>query len=137
MPDARDVLIVEDSAVRELATEALGGDDWSIETVPDLRAAEDHLHERRCDVLVTGPGASVSEEFRTLRRVRRAHPKAKVIVLTAVGEPGHVITALQEHAFSYFSRPFVPADARDDRARACRAGLGRRYRGRLRPAGLD
>lgn len=112
------VLVVEDSPeMGELIREALAGTDWRVATTPDLATAHVCLIEARCDLLVTGLGTSSAEDLRTLRRLRRAHPKVKMIVLARDRQPGHVIDALRAHAFSYFGWPCPAAELRDMVAR--------------------
>jgi anti-sigma regulatory factor (Ser/Thr protein kinase) len=40
-----------------------------------------------------------------LRKIRGIHPHTRVIILTDEATPADVISAIREHAFSYFSKP--------------------------------
>jgi anti-sigma regulatory factor (Ser/Thr protein kinase)/CheY-like chemotaxis protein len=77
-----------------------------VESAANIGAAETRLDQGEVDVLVTGLGTTPSEDVRTLRRIRRRHPKTKVIVLAATHAPQTIVEALKEHAFSYFTKPF-------------------------------
>lgn len=113
MPSTRSVLVVDDSPeTRDIIVRAFADVSWTVECAANAGAAEARMNRGQVDVLVTGLGTSPSEDVRTLRRIRRRHPKAKVIVLADAQAPDSIVEALKEHAFSYFSKPFSDEEIR-------------------------
>lgn len=113
MAPTRSVLVVDDSPeTRDIVARALSDVSWAVESAPNTSAAEPRMDRGQVDVLLTGLGTSPGDDVRTLRRIRRRHPKAKVIVLADAHAPDSIIGALKEHAFSYFSKPFSDEEIR-------------------------
>ena len=113
MASTRSVLVVDDSPeTRDLIARASLDVSWTVQGAANTGAAEARLGRDEVDVLVTRLGTTSSEDVRTLRRIRRRHPKLKVIVLAEAHAPESIIEALKEHAFSYFTRPFSPDEIR-------------------------
>ena len=114
MPSARrSVLVADDSPEsRDIIARALANDSWTEECAATVRAAEARLDRGGVDVLVADLGISPIDAVRTLRCIRRHHPKTKVIVLADAYGPHSILDALKEHAFSYFTKPFSDDEIR-------------------------
>lgn len=114
MPSAlRSVLVADDSPEsRDTLVRALTDAAWTVECAASVGAAEARLERGVVDVLVADLGISPSDDVRTLRCMRRHHPKTKVIVLAEAHAPHSIVEALKEHAFSYFTKPFSDDEIR-------------------------
>ena len=113
MPSTRSVLVADYSPeARGIIARALGDASWTVECAADADAAEARLDRGGVDVLVADLGISPTDDVRTLRCIRRRHPKTKVIVLADVHAPHAIVEALKEHAFSYFTKPFSDEEIR-------------------------
>lgn len=91
---------------------------WSVVRVATISEAALRIADGQPDVLIAGLGTHPRESIRALCRLRRRHPKVKVIVIAASGSPTDVLEALKAHAFSYFT---VSCDDEELRASVERA----------------
>lgn len=79
---------------------------WAMEYVPDNQSALSFLHERSFDLTITAETSSAKADIQLLRKIRRVRGHIRMIILTGESTPADVISALREHAFSYFSAPY-------------------------------
>ncbi len=77
-----------------------------MEYVPDNQSALSFLHERSFDLTITAETSSAKADIQLLRKIRRVRGHIRMIILTGESTPADVISALREHAFSYFSAPY-------------------------------
>lgn len=94
--------------------------EWMVEQTASLDVGLDLLRKRRFDLVVV-------EDLRTTRgggdlvaAIREAQPGVRVILIDAVPSSADVIDAMQQKAYSYFSRPFSESAVRDMMERAVR-----------------
>lgn len=92
--------------VDELLREALSGDSWDIERVPDNDTALLFVKAAPFDLVITSQNTSGREDVELLRKIRRIRPHIRMIILTGKSTPEDVIASLRENAFSYFKPPF-------------------------------
>jgi DNA-binding NarL/FixJ family response regulator len=106
---ARCLLVVDaDPAVHEHLNSLLKREDRSIDDVYDGSEALARLRRSSCDVVVAGAGRNGFDAMKLLRRVRSLQPDAKVIV-TGDPDPGKVVGAIRNRAYSYFHKPLPGA----------------------------
>lgn len=79
-------------------------DDREIEEVSDSREALDRIRAGHIDLVLAGSANNGFDPLKLLRRVRSIRPETKVI-LTGVSNPGNIIQAIRQRAFSYFHLP--------------------------------
>ena len=99
------MVISDDAQIKAMLRRILGADHWTIQYVDDNSAALKLVQASRCDLILTCEKTSGQEDVELLRAIRRLHPHTRVIILTADSTPANVISAIREHAFSYFSTP--------------------------------
>jgi len=92
--------------VDALLSRVLEPGEWDIQQAPNNAAALLAAAKGRFDLIVTGEETSGREDVELLRKIRRARPHTRLIILTNESTPADVINSMREHAFSYFSRPF-------------------------------
>ncbi len=103
------VLIVDgDRSVHELLRPELSGRGWTVEDSYSSADALARLQVTPYDLVLADLGTTGNDRCEWLRRVRVLRPYTKVMVMTAGSTPTHVLCAIREHAFSYFSKPVSP-----------------------------
>jgi len=117
------ILIVEDEAavVRQIAA-ALTEDGHEVKTVNNGEAALEETSRTPFDLIVLDIRLPGIDGFEVLRRLRRQHLVARVLLLTARGAVDDRVTGLQLGADDYLPKPFAIREL-VARVRA----LGRRY----------
>jgi anti-sigma regulatory factor (Ser/Thr protein kinase) len=106
METRRALVIDPENDVKDALAQILRARDWTVETAHGNAAALESVQATRFDLVVTSDRTSGHEDVELLRKIRRVHPHTRVIILTYEGTPTDVLNAMQEGAFSYFSRPF-------------------------------
>jgi anti-sigma regulatory factor (Ser/Thr protein kinase)/ActR/RegA family two-component response regulator len=106
-PVARNALhIGGDLQIDNLLTSVLKPESWNVHGAPNNASALKLVEAQFYDLIVTSEKTSGKEDIDLLRKLRRLHPHTRLIILTGESTPTDVITAMREHAFSYFTRPF-------------------------------
>jgi len=82
---------------------------WNVERVVSNRAALEVVETHPFDLIVTDENTSGKADVELLRKIRRAWPHTRLIILTNESVPEDVIASMREGAFSYFTKPFSPA----------------------------
>jgi DNA-binding NtrC family response regulator len=102
-----DLLLVEDKdSFRRLLSQALEGTVWNVRAVADPQEALQAMEAQAFHVLVTDlrlPGMSGLE---LIRRARRLHPRLRVVLMSAFGEPRDIVEAMQLGADDFLPKPF-------------------------------
>lgn len=106
-PGAGRVLIIggDDQLRRSLVT-ARELDDADIDLCDGNAAAMRCVRRRACDVLITDPAATASENLALLKEVRTIRPGVRAILLATSQTPDEVVEALRQQVFATFSAPF-------------------------------
>jgi DNA-binding NarL/FixJ family response regulator len=103
----RTALVIDpDNELVDELSKILRPPEWIIQTAPENDAALGLVKKARFDLIITSDKSSAKEDLDLLRKIRRAHPHTRVIILTDDSTPADVLDAMREGAFSYFSRPF-------------------------------
>lgn len=79
---------------------------WVILQVADNAAALLLAQKKNFDLILTSQRTSGQDDVALLRKIRRARPHTRLIILTDEKTPADVIESMRERAFSYFSKPF-------------------------------
>jgi len=102
-----------DPAVHHVLGDLLKRFSSSIQDVYDRREALDCLRHTQCDLVLAGQGRNDGlEGIKLLRRARSLQPEARVI-LTGNQDPGGVVRAIRERAYSYFHKPIAEGPLSD------------------------
>ncbi len=103
---SRSLLLIDaDPAVHQTLTELLRRNDRNIQDVYDGSEALALLRRSPFDVVLAGQGRNGLDNLQLLRRVRAMLPKTRVI-LAGDANPGSVVRAIRDRAYSYFHKPF-------------------------------
>lgn len=105
-PTGRVLIIGGDDALRRGLVTARELDDADIDLCDGNAAALRCVRRRACDVLITDPAATASENLSLVKEVRRIRPGVRAILLAMVQTPDEVVEALRQQVFATFSAPF-------------------------------
>jgi anti-sigma regulatory factor (Ser/Thr protein kinase)/ActR/RegA family two-component response regulator len=105
------LLVGADAFVAKTVSRVLPG--WTLIRVRDNKAALTLLQKDCADLVVTGEKSTGQEDVELLRKMRRAWPHTRMIILTDESTPADVIDAMRAHAFSYFSKPYTQQSLAD------------------------
>jgi anti-sigma regulatory factor (Ser/Thr protein kinase)/ActR/RegA family two-component response regulator len=100
-------LIVDaDPQVTEVLHRVLKPEEWGITHAANNEAVLKLAEAKFFDLIITGAKTTGKEDIELLRRIRRARPHVRLIILTDESTPADVIASMRERAFCYFSTPF-------------------------------
>jgi anti-sigma regulatory factor (Ser/Thr protein kinase)/ActR/RegA family two-component response regulator len=105
-PQLNALFIDPDLEVHEMLTKVLDPLVWNVRHAPDNETALNIAMGTHFDFILTGDKTSGKEDVDLLRRIRSLRPHTRLIILTEESTPADVVKSIDEHAFSYFSRPF-------------------------------
>ena len=129
------ILVVDDNPnLLELIRMRLESAEFEVTATPDEEQAVTALREQLFDLcivdlmLTNGDGLMLMEQFREI------NPDVPTIILTAHGSIENAVDAMRRGAYSYVTKPFVPADLLLQIERALvREGQGAYLRPRTSP----
>jgi anti-sigma regulatory factor (Ser/Thr protein kinase) len=103
----RDALVVDaEHDLKSLLSDILKPDLWAIHYVPTNRAALRAVKRKSFELIITSERTSVREDVDLLGRIRLLRPHTRMIILADEGTPDEALTAMRNHAFSFFSKPY-------------------------------
>ena len=107
-PATQRTALVGDSGpgINALLDSVLTSEGWGIRRVPDNESMLSVAVANPFDLIITAAHSKGPEDLQLLRKIRAVRPHMRLIILTDEWTPGDVVTAMREHAFSYFSGPF-------------------------------
>ena len=106
------LLIDADPAVQEQLTGLLHREDRELHHIADGREALDAVRAAPIDLVLAGQGRNGFDSLKLLRQIRSVRPETKII-LTGEPDPQRIISAIRQHAFSYFHKPWPAASLAD------------------------
>src|SRR5260370_17491454 len=108
MSDLKRILIVDDDPdVHHLLRVALQASDRQIESAYDGLEGLRSIEAAAYDLVMTDVNMPGLDGMALTERVREVRPETPVVVMTVASTPENVIRAIQERAFSFFSKPFT------------------------------
>jgi DNA-binding response OmpR family regulator len=87
--------------------------EWMVMQTSSLTIALNYLRRRPYHVVIAEHHQASGAGNELVAAIREVQPGVKVIIIESVPSDADVIEAMQQKAFSYFSRPFDPAAVRD------------------------
>ena len=107
-PAPQRTALLGDSGARinDLLDCVLTSQGWNIQRVSDNQDILSLAIAKPFDLIITASKSSGPEDLELLRKIRSVRRHIRLIILTDEWTPGDVISAIREHAFSYFSGPF-------------------------------
>jgi DNA-binding NtrC family response regulator len=89
-----------------------------VETFDDPHAALRRIDEREFDVVITDVVMGDVDGLQVLEKVQAKWPRSKVILITAYAMMAMARRAMEEGAYDFVAKPFVPEEIRTVVARA-------------------
>jgi len=102
----RSLLVIVDGALDSQFFSQLVNKGWLVEYAASNSEALNVVFQRPFDLVVTSSATSAKTDLQLLQQIRAIRPHTRLIILTNEGTTRDVVTALKEHAFSYFSPPY-------------------------------
>jgi DNA-binding NtrC family response regulator len=109
----RVLLVDDDEDVRTSLAEALGEDDYAVETAVSAEEALSLLGRRAPDVVLSDVRMPGVDGLELLRLVRERAPEADVILMTAYDDMPTVVRAMREGAVEFLVKPLDLHELRD------------------------
>lgn len=101
------ILVVDDErSMREFLKILLEKENHCVETAADGRAALKSLSDADFDLVITDIRMPVMGGLDLLAEAKKLQPELPVIMITAFASPEDAVTAMQEGAFDYITKPF-------------------------------
>jgi DNA-binding response OmpR family regulator len=100
------LLIAPVEPIQSLLSEILDPREWAVQRAYDNAAGLAVLKKKSFDLVITSEKTSGREDVELLRKIRLAHPRTRLIILTTETTPYDVIDAMRSRAFSYFTAPY-------------------------------
>jgi DNA-binding response OmpR family regulator len=114
MPDVKRILIVDDDPdVHELLTIALKETGRYLESAFDGLEGLRKFERARWDLLITDVIMPGLDGMELLEHARRIRPETPVVVITVDSTAEKIVSAIRDHAFSWFRKPFTTRAVRD------------------------
>jgi CheY-like chemotaxis protein len=109
----RNALVVDaDSGLKKLLSEIFEPGLWAIKHVTTNRAALRATKRKAFELIITSEKTSGIEDVELLRKIRGERPHIRLIILTDTNIPADALASMQAHAFSFFSKPYLPEQLR-------------------------
>jgi len=105
MSEARLLVIDDDAVTRELLTEVLQGEGYSVEAYASGASALERAGEQHFDLAVTDVRMPEMDGIAVTRALKARYPTMQVIVMTAFGSVETAVEAIRHGAFDYVSKP--------------------------------
>jgi Nif-specific regulatory protein len=105
------ILIVDDEkAQRELLAGFLIKEGYGAEAAEDGKKALEEMKAGEFDLVLTDYRMPGMDGIQLLREIRRAHPEATVVIMTAYGTVETAVQAMKEGAYDYITKPIDLAE---------------------------
>jgi DNA-binding response OmpR family regulator len=104
------LLAEDDAGIREPLTRALRREEYAVDAVGDGDAAARRGVEEDYDLVVLDIGLPGLDGLEVCRRVRAAHPRVPILILTAQRDELDVVEGLDAGADDYVPKPFRLAE---------------------------
>jgi two-component system, OmpR family, response regulator len=106
MADKSILIVDDDPAIHDLLRIMLSAENWQIESAKDGEEALSRLFAGAYDLVLTDIVMPGMDGLTLLRRIREVRPLVRVVVMTVVNTPAHVLQSIRDQAYSYLSKPF-------------------------------
>jgi CheY-like chemotaxis protein/anti-sigma regulatory factor (Ser/Thr protein kinase) len=108
MPEQKRILIVDDDPeVHRLLTVALRADDREIGSAFDGLEGMQRVADEAWDLVITDVVMPGMDGMALLEVIHRMKPTIRVVVMTVANTPENIVSAIRDHAFAWFGKPFT------------------------------
>lgn len=104
----KDLMLVDaDSDISSLVSSLFERENWAVHKAPNNQVALEWARAKSFQLIITSDKTPAVADVTLLRRIRATRPHTRLIILTGESTPADVISAMRNHAFCYFSKPFA------------------------------
>lgn len=104
------LVVDDDTRIRSLLQKYLLESGYFVSTAKDTEEADDLLKNFICDLIILDLMLPKENGISFIKRLKKAHNKTPVIMLTAMGETENRIEGLEVGADDYLAKPFEPKE---------------------------
>lgn len=108
MTDISVLVVEDDTALREAVVETLSSAGFSVSSASSAEQAQVLLHEQTPNLVLSDWNLENMSGHDLLRHIRRIHNNLPVVLMTAYGNVGNAVKAMQDGATDYLQKPFSP-----------------------------
>ncbi len=108
MTDISVLVVEDDSDLREAVVDTLASAGFSVSSASSAEQAQRMLHENTPDLVLSDWNLEQLTGHDLLKHVRRLHSSLPVVLMTAYGNVGNAVKAMQDGATDYLQKPFTP-----------------------------
>ena len=108
MTDISVLVVEDDNALREAVVDTLSAAGFSVSSTSSAEHAQQLLHQQTPDLVLSDWNLDNMSGHDLLKHVRRVHSNLPVVLMTAYGNVGNAVKAMQDGATDYLQKPFSP-----------------------------
>lgn len=108
MTDISVLVVEDDNALREAVVETLSSAGFAVSSASSAEQAQELLHEQTPSLVLSDWNLENMSGHDLLRQIRRLHANLPVVLMTAYGNVGNAVKAMQDGATDYLQKPFSP-----------------------------
>lgn len=99
------LIVDDDSDVLNDVAAAIKPSGYIYDTATNPLKALEMYKQQHFDVVITDVRMPEMSGLELLKRIRKMDPEAKVIIITAFGDLDTAVSAINNHAYSFFGKP--------------------------------
>jgi CheY-like chemotaxis protein/anti-sigma regulatory factor (Ser/Thr protein kinase) len=108
MPEQKRILIVDDDPdIHHLLKAALREDGREIGSAFDGLEGLELVEQEPWDLVITDVVMPKMDGMALLERIHKVRPATRVVVMTVANTAENIVTAIRDHAFAWFGKPFT------------------------------
>lgn len=106
---SRTILVVDDAAfMRMMIRDILAKEGYTIHEAVNGRDAIEKFDEVRPDLVTMDITMPELDGISALKAIREAEPKARILIVSAMGQQKMIVEALEAGALDFLVKPFQP-----------------------------
>lgn len=106
---SRTILVVDDAAfMRMMIRDILAKEGYTIHEAVNGRDAIEKFAEIQPDLVTMDITMPELDGISALRSIREAHPEARILMVSAMGQQKMIVEALEAGALDFLVKPFQP-----------------------------
>ena len=108
MTDISILVVEDDNALREAVVDTLESAGFAVSSASSAEQAQLMLHQQTPDLVLSDWNLEQMSGHDLLCHIRRIHSNMPVVLMTAYGNVGNAVKAMQDGATDYLQKPFSP-----------------------------
>lgn len=122
---SRTILVVDDAAfMRMMIRDILAKEGYAIHEAVNGRDAIEKFEEVQPDLVTMDITMPELDGITALRAIREAHPDARILMVSAMGQQKMIVEALEAGALDFLVKPFQPTKVLETVRKCLQASAG-------------